>query len=586
MKRWLTIIYMIVCYCTIACGAKLVSHWPSVGKSADSIIAVMEQSRGYQSIRQKHNVQILYKLSAKHHDMPVLRWRALFWDAYCRKMSGKEVEARNLIGLADRLVDKKNFEYDYQRIHGLKAAYDCLAVGNYYQCYLVYTKSLAYFQSIDDLIMQAYYFNAIGALFNNLGELSLALDYFKNAKKLYFEGGSFNESLKEDLNIAICYAALGNSKESNAILKFVESKKEAQSDTAFYIKVLMSMAAGTPTRAGAEQEKYVMRMYDLARQWHDSTLLVRSRINLGAFYIEKKEFVKALAYYKQSLPYVEHIHNVFSEIACLDGIGICYRQLNQNDSAAKYLERYIMCKDSLTQANHVNDIKNMESLAKIKAYNKDIQIEKGKARSRLLIILLVSTVLLLLLGGVCYMLWSMSQKERMKKQLKEAENAALSKNLEVEQLQNRQHKLEIEAQNRQLMLDALRLNEKENALKAVQKQIMDASESGKEAKIVAHEVENQIKMHVDVQTEWESFRHTFEKVHPGFFRLLKRKYSSLSENEMRLCAFINAGMTNKQIAYMLNIQPNSLKKARYRIRQKLNLSTEDSLEDFLRTIAE
>lgn len=174
----------------------------------------------------------------------------------------------------------------------------------------------------------------------------------------------------------------------------------------------------------------------------------------------------------------------------------------------------------------------------------------------------------------------------MKKQLKEAENAALSKNLEVEQLQNRQHKLEIEAQNRQLMLDALRLNEKENALKAVQKQIMDASESGKEAKIVAHEVGNQIKMHVDVQTEWESFRHTFEKVHPGFFRLLKRKYSSLSENEMRLCAFINAGMTNKQIAYMLNIQPNSLKKARYRIRQKLNLSTEDSLEDFLRTIAE
>ena len=578
---------MVVCYCTIACGAKLVSHWPSVGKSADSIIAVMEQSRGYQSIRQKHNnVQILYILSAKHHDMPVLRWRALFWDAYCRKMSGKEVEARNLIGLADRLVDKKNFEYDYQRIHGLKAAYDCLAVGNYYQCYLVYTKSLAYFQSVDDLIMQAYYFNAIGALFNNLGELSLALDYFKNAKKLYFEGGSFNESLKEDLNIAICYAALGNSKESNAILKFIESKKEAQSDTAFYIKVLMSMAAGTPTRAGAEQEKYVMRMYNLACQWHDSTLLVRSRINLGAFYIEKKEFVKALAYYKQSLPYVEHIHNVFSEIACLDGIGICYRQLNRNDSAAKYLERYIMCKDSLTQANHVNDIKNMESLAKIKAYNKDIQIEKGKARSRLLIIMLVSTVLLLLLGGVCYMLWSMSQKERMKKQLKEAENAALSKNLEVEQLQNRQHKLEIEAQNRQLMLDALRLNEKENALKAVQKQIMDASESGEEAKIVAHEVENQIKMHVDVQTEWESFRHTFEKVHPGFFRLLKRKYSSLSENEMRLCAFINAGMTNKQIAYMLNIQPNSLKKARYRIRQKLKLSTEDSLEDFLRMIAE
>ena len=62
-----------------------------------------------------------------------------------------------------------------------------------------------------------------------------------------------------------------------------------------------------------------------------------------------------------------------------------------------------------------------------------------------------------------------------------------------------------------------------------------------------------------------------------------QRYRHITEGELRLCAYIRTGMENKHIAQMLSLQPESVKKNRYRLRQKLNLGKE-SLEDFLRGI--
>ena len=82
--------------------------------------------------------------------------------------------------------------------------------------------------------------------------------------------------------------------------------------------------------------------------------------------------------------------------------------------------------------------------------------------------------------------------------------------------------------------------------------------------------------------EWALFRLQFEKVHPAFFQKLKQHCPDLTEGELRLCAYLSLGMESKQIAQMLSLQPDSIKKSRYRLRQKLRLETKDSIEDFLR----
>ena len=90
-------------------------------------------------------------------------------------------------------------------------------------------------------------------------------------------------------------------------------------------------------------------------------------------------------------------------------------------------------------------------------------------------------------------------------------------------------------------------------------------------------------MHLGTDDEWDFFKMQFVKVHPDFFVRLKTLCPSITEGELRLCAYIRTGMENKHIAQMLSLQPESVKKKRYRLRQKLNLGKE-SLEDFLRGI--
>ena len=84
--------------------------------------------------------------------------------------------------------------------------------------------------------------------------------------------------------------------------------------------------------------------------------------------------------------------------------------------------------------------------------------------------------------------------------------------------------------------------------------------------------------------EWSRFKLHFTSVHPDFFMKLKERAADLTENDLRLCAYISIGMRAKQIAEMLNISPDSVNSNRYRLRKKLGLERNQKLDDFIRKI--
>lgn len=79
-----------------------------------------------------------------------------------------------------------------------------------------------------------------------------------------------------------------------------------------------------------------------------------------------------------------------------------------------------------------------------------------------------------------------------------------------------------------------------------------------------------------------TFRKLHEKLHPQFMRRLKADFPMLTESQLKHAAFITMGMTSKQIAAALNIEYESVKKSRTRLRQRMGLSVDESLEDRLR----
>ena len=58
----------------------------------------------------------------------------------------------------------------------------------------------------------------------------------------------------------------------------------------------------------------------------------------------------------------------------------------------------------------------------------------------------------------------------------------------------------------------------------------------------------------------------------------------MTENELRLCAYIKIGMRAKEIAQLLSVSPDSVKMSRYRLKKKLDIAGETSIDDFLRNL--
>ena len=85
--------------------------------------------------------------------------------------------------------------------------------------------------------------------------------------------------------------------------------------------------------------------------------------------------------------------------------------------------------------------------------------------------------------------------------------------------------------------------------------------------------------------EWTDFNAHFESINATFYNRIKQEYPDISPNDLKLCALIKLNLSIKEMSAILNISPNSVKTARYRLRKKLRLNTEDNLTEFILSLS-
>ncbi|MCE7996929.1 MAG: hypothetical protein HEP71_33515 [Roseivirga sp.] len=67
----------------------------------------------------------------------------------------------------------------------------------------------------------------------------------------------------------------------------------------------------------------------------------------------------------------------------------------------------------------------------------------------------------------------------------------------------------------------------------------------------------------------------------NFQRILKTRYPALTVYDIRLSTYLKANLSTKEIATLLNITPDSVKKAKHRLRKKLDIDPEESIPGML-----
>jgi len=97
-------------------------------------------------------------------------------------------------------------------------------------------------------------------------------------------------------------------------------------------------------------------------------------------------------------------------------------------------------------------------------------------------------------------------------------------------------------------------------------------------------IRRNLEIQIKTNDNWEIFKLRFTEVHKEFFDNLNKKHPGLTNAELKFCAYLYINLASEQICSILNVSPHAIKKTRYRIRKKLGLKTEDSLEESINNL--
>ncbi len=87
---------------------------------------------------------------------------------------------------------------------------------------------------------------------------------------------------------------------------------------------------------------------------------------------------------------------------------------------------------------------------------------------------------------------------------------------------------------------------------------------------------------ISSENDWTTFRLYFDRAYPEFFEHLKRTINAeLTFSEQRLVALMKINLSNKEIGVALNIQRDSVVRAKIRLKEKLGYNEVKEMEDLI-----
>jgi len=208
---------------------------------------------------------------------------------------------------------------------------------------------------------------------------------------------------------------------------------------------------------------------------------------------------------------------------------------------------------------------------------------------------------IILIAGIFYLIYQKQEQRHLLKQKKELKlqqeknkeeqrQLAHLHQLELERsekelvnLKNEKLQAEVEFQNSELATSALNLVQQKEFLAKVKDELQRLQRSGKEMVEVAEikKIQRMLTEEDKLSEQWQQFFIHFDKVHAGFLSLVKERYPTINQQELKLCAYLIMNLQSKEIARLMAISVRGVEISRYRLRKKLQIPTEMNLFEFL-----
>lgn len=179
------------------------------------------------------------------------------------------------------------------------------------------------------------------------------------------------------------------------------------------------------------------------------------------------------------------------------------------------------------------------------------------------------------------------EKVRQKEQYRAREENMKKEALEVEKelisMRNERLRSEIVFKEKELANTTMSILHKNESLMNLKKEMMKINSLDENCDIKGQikRLIRRIEKDIDNEDHRKVFEVHLEQVHEALLNRLAEKHPGLSNRDRKLCAYIRMGMSSKEIAALTNISYRAVENNRYRLRQKLNVSSGDNLSDYI-----
>lgn len=180
---------------------------------------------------------------------------------------------------------------------------------------------------------------------------------------------------------------------------------------------------------------------------------------------------------------------------------------------------------------------------------------------------------------------TLSEKQ-LEKKLNSIQKELKEKNEYISFISSQSGQLErqLEEKHAELIKESINNIETENVFHDLQNKLKTELQNPllpDESKKVLLEINNRIKKKTSINNNWTTFLLKFNQSYPELVSNLTAQYDGLTQYELVLIAAHLMGFSTNQIAGLLNISDDSVRKSRYRLKKKMGLGRED---DFLKFI--
>ncbi|MFC0605194.1 tetratricopeptide repeat protein [Winogradskyella pulchriflava] len=445
------------------------------------------------------------------------------------------------------------------------------SLGRYNECLEVHMESLKLKEEIGDTeeSIAASYWN-IGNIQGDIGNYDISNDYYNKAKVIYEKLDLKDDIASININLAINLKGQKEYEEAKAL--FIETmpyyiEKNYNNDLAGLYDNLGWIYAQQDSLQLAED--YYMKSLAISQNYGETSLIGLNQRHLGELYNKKGEYRKALRYIKDALKNAEETGTRKKMIGDLLEMSKAYAGLGRYKKAYEFHTDYHKLHDEILGEENIKKMNELEVQYQTEKKEKELILKqkelqlleerKQKAENEKLFLLISLIGALALAIAIVYGL-----RQKMKRN-----------KIEREKLNS-----DLEFKEKELTTHALHLAHKNEVLLDLKSQLKELKSESPNARSY-QKVINTINLDINNDNNWEQFRNYFEDVHKDFNSKVMRNYPDVSNNDLRLMSLLKMNLSSKEIANILNISIEGVKKARYRLRKKLNLSSEESLQELV-----